>query len=394
MKIVQINSVLNGSTGSICRGISDKLNLSGIENYILFSPGEATEKSYIKCAGRGYIKAQALKSRILGNYGFNSTKATRKMIAHLEEIKPDIVHLHNLHGHDCDLNMLLSYLKERQIKLVWTFHDCWAFTAYCPHFEMQGCSKWMTGCESCPQRESFAWFSDRSAELYSRKKELLSGLKLTVVTPSYWLYDCVRRSLLKDCPVKVINNGIDLSVFKPTASDIRKKLGIPEDKAIILGVAAVWCKSKGLDVFIELAKRLPEDKYRIVLVGTDGKTERLLPDNVIAVSRTENKAELASLYTAADVFVNPTREDSFPTVNIEALACGSPVLTFKTGGSPEIIDFSCGSAVGTDDLKALASEIERIVRDKPYTRDDCRKRAERFSAEESFKKYLQLYGDI
>lgn len=393
MKVVQINATCGvGSTGKICVGISHLLTANGVENDILYSSRTNGYALGISCSDDRAIRLQALKSRFLGNYGFNSRRATRRMIAELERIQPDVVHLHNIHGHDCDLELLFSYFKEKKIKLIWTFHDCWAFTGYCPHFTMVKCGKWRTQCASCSQRRAYSWFFDRSKELFERKKRLFTGLDMTIVTPSQWLAGLVRESFLKGYPVQVINNGIDLAVFNPTPSGFREKYGL-EGRKILLGVSFGWGISKGLDVFIKLAGRLPEE-YRIVLVGADAETDKLLPENILSIHRTQNQQELAEIYTAADLFLNPTREENYPTVNMESLSCGTPVLTFRTGGSPEIVDGTCGSVVPCDDVDAMEREILRICTDSPYSRESCLKKAGEFDQNERFKEYLKLYERV
>ena len=240
MNVVQINTTCGrGSTGKIAVAVSQLLLNDNIENYILYSAQSTTYSLGRKYTKRYELKWQALRSRVFGEYGFNSRKITKRLIAELDKIQPDIVHLHNLHGHNCHLGKLFSYLKEKKIKIYWTFHDCWAFTAYCPHFDMVGCSKWKKGCEKCPQYREYSWFFDKSKKLYARKKELFSGLDLTIITPSEWLAGLVKESFLKDYPVKVIHNGIDLSIFKPTESNFRAKYNC-ENKFILLGVAFGW----------------------------------------------------------------------------------------------------------------------------------------------------------
>ncbi len=390
MKIVQINGTCgSGSTGKIAVSISELLNEKGIENYILYSSGKSDYKNAIKYTRKVYTKLMALKSRILGNYGFEAKYSTKRMIKILKGINPDIIHIHNIHSHDCDLNLLFKYIKQNSIKIYWTFHDCWAFTAYCPHFDMIGCNKWKTGCHSCPQYKSFSWFFDRSDYIFNKKKELFKGLDLTIITPSNWLAGLVKQSFLKDYPVKVINNGIDLSVFKPTESEFSKRYGI-EDKFILLGVAFGWGKRKGLDVFIELSKRLDE-KFQIVLVGTDDNVDKLLPENIISIHRTQNQTELAEIYTASDLFVNPTREENYPTVNMEAIACGTPVLTFNTGGSSEMLDDSCGVVVPKDHIEALLNEINDIAENNIFSKENCFEITKNFDKNDRFKEYLELY---
>ena len=390
MKIVQINSVCGqGSTGKICVAVSHLLTERGIENYILYASGKSNEP-----AGRRYmtdreVKWQALRSRILGNYGFNTRRATKRLLRELDSIRPDIVHLHNLHGHNVHLELLCSYLKERKIKVFWTFHDCWAFTGYCPHYDMAGCAQWKTQCETCIQRRHYSWFWDRSAYLYRKKREALTGLDMTIITPSQWLADQVKQSILKEYPVRVIHNGINLEVFRPRESDFRSRYGL-EGRFMILGVAFGWGPRKGLDVFIELAKRLDES-YRIVLVGTDDAVDRLIPENILSIHRTQNQVELAEIYTAADLFVNPTREENYPTTHMEALACGTPVLSFRTGGCAEMLDESCGAVVPKNDVDALERMIRTAREGKPFTSEDCVAMTGNFGELDRFMEYVMCY---
>lgn len=390
-RIVQINTTCGvGSTGKIAVAISELLTQQGVENNILFSTATNGYGLGIACGKPGYTKIQALKSRILGNYGFNSQVETKRIIAELERLSPSVVLMHNLHGHDCDLDMLFSYFRKKQTKLIWTFHDCWAFTAYCTYFTFDHCDRWKNGCHHCTQRKQYSWFFDRSKMLYERKKQLLSGLDLTIITPSQWLADLVKQSFLKEYPVKVIHNGIDLSVFRPTPSDFREKYHIPEDKFVLLGVAFGWGRRKGLDVFVELSRRLDPEKYQIVLVGTDDAVDKNLPENILSIHRTQNQQELAEVYTAADLFVNPTREDNYPTVNMEAIACGTPVVTFDTGGSPESVDEGTGVVVDCDDVDALEQEIIRIFHISPFDTDNCIRKAKSFDGAARFEEYLNL----
>jgi glycosyltransferase involved in cell wall biosynthesis len=217
---------------------------------------------------------------------------------------------------------------------------------------------------------------------------------MTVVTPSQWLADLVRESFLKDYPVTVIQNGIDLSVFHPAESDFRKKHGIPEEKFILLGVAFDWGVRKGLDVFLKLAEELDPDKYQLVLVGTNDAVDKQLPPHIVSIHRTQNQQELAKIYSAADLFLNPTREDNFPTVNMESVACGTPVLTFRTGGSPEMLDETCGAVVPCDDTEAFIREIQRIREERPFTAAQCVRKAASYDQNRKYKEYTDLYERI
>ena len=393
MKVLQINATYgSGSTGKICYSVAKLMDKENIENLTLYSQGELKSENAVKIKNKTYYKIQALKSRVFGNYGFNSSSATKEIIRQIKEFSPDIVHLHNIHGHNVNLNTLFTFFKKNpEIKLFWTFHDCWAFTAYCPHYTMAKCYKWQSECSHCKLRKEYSWFFDKSKKLFNRKKELFTGLNLTIVTPSEWLAGEVKKSFMKDYPVKVINNGIDLSVFKPTESDFREKHGIGKDKLVLLGVAFGWGERKGLDVFIELSKRLDKNKYAIVLVGGNAETDKLLPKDIISIHRTQNQTELAEIYSSCDLFVNPTREEVLGLVNIEANACGTPVLTFDSGGSPECINKKSGSVVSCDDINGLIKEIERIRNERPFTKENCILRTEEFDADKKFKEYTELY---
>ena len=241
-------------------------------------------------------------------------------------------------------------------------------------------------------KKRYSWFFDKSAKNFDLKHNALKDLDLTVITPSKWLADLVKRSFLKDCHIKVINNGIDLDTFQPQESDFRKRYNL-QTKKIVLGVSMGWSEAKGIDVFAQLANNLPEN-YQVVLIGTDDKVDSELPKNIISIHCTQNQQELAEIYSCADVFVNPTREENYPTVNMESLACGTPVLTFNTGGSPEILDETCGSVVECDDIDALEKEIIRICTDNPYTKEACLRKAKGFDKNDRFKEYIELYERI
>lgn len=395
MKIVEINMMSYGSTGKIMQQIADEARNNGHEVWVAYPN---TPECMKKEVDNSILIGNRL-SRFIHGYaaiatGFNdcfSYFTTKKFIRKLKKIKPDIIHLHNLHGCYLNLPSLFKYIRKSNCRVVWTLHDCWSFTGQCPHFTMAKCDKWKTGCHHCKTyREYPATFSDRTKTMWKLKKKWFTGLKdVTIITPSQWLGDSVKQSYLSEYPVKVIHNGIDLSVFKPTESDFRKKYNC-ENKHIILGIALYWGVKKGLDVFLELAKRL-DDSYKIVLVGTTDELDKQLPDNIISIHRTQNQEELAEIYSAVDLFVNPTREEVLGLVNIEALACGTPVITFKAGGSPECIDETCGVVVESGDVDAMEKEIHRICEEKPYTKEACIKRASAFDSKEKFKECVAIY---
>ena len=396
MKVAQINGGVFGSTGRIMFGIADALRAAGHEA-LCFSPVTTTNKNrepdhdYIKIGGFFTRRLDVLSDMITGSCGGAAVFATKKLINELKRFDPDVIHLHVIHGGYVNIGMLFGYIGKSGKKLVWTMHDCWAFTGHCCHYDMIGCGKWKSGCENCPlYREYPKNLFDSSRKQYEKKKRLFTGIDdMTIVTPSRWLKEQISGSFLKNVDTTVINNGIDTDVFRPTASDFKSRIGCA-DKHIAAGAAFGWDDKKGLDVFKKLANTLPDD-IRIVLVGTSASVEAGLPGNIIPIRRTQSKTELAEIYSAADVFVNPTREDTFPTVNMEALACGTPVVTFDTGGSSEIADGTCGAAVPKDDVDALEREIIRICRDKPFTEEACLRRSELYNAKEKFEEYLRLY---
>ena len=388
MKVLEINSVCGiRSTGRICTDLADTLKENGHGCKIAYGREAAPEKykdiSY-RIGSDTDVKLHALKARLFDSAGFGSKKATEKLIEKIKEYDPDIIHLQNIHGYYIDIEILFNYLAAADKPIVWTLHDCWAFTGHCSHFTFANCERWKNGCFDCPQKKSYpsSLLMDRSKQNWIKKKELFTGVKnMTVVTPSKWLAELAGKSFLGKFPAKVINNGIDTEVFKPTCGNFRTAFGL-ENKKIILGVASVWDKRKGLDDFIKLAD-LTDDNYAIVLVGVNEKQKNTLPGNIIGISGTDNTAELAEIYTAADVFVNFTYEDNYPTVNLEAQACGTPVITYKTGGSPESTD-PCG-VLPQGDISGAAGLIEK---------SDTLKILPPPEKKAQYGKYIKLYEEL
>ncbi len=343
MKILFINSVCGiGSTGRICAKLAQQFEKEGHTVKIAYGRNSFVPEQYKKYAVRigseFDVKLHALQTRLFDKHGFASKNATKEFLKWADNYNPDLVWLHNIHGYYINIEMLFDWIKSRpNMQTKWTLHDCWAFTGHCSYFTMAACNKWQTCCQNCPQTRNYPKsYFDNSKNNFARKKAAFTGVKnLKIITPSKWLADLVKQSFLKEYPVEVIYNTIDKSIFKPTPSDFRKKHGL-ENKKIILGVASVWEGRKGLADFIKLAKMLG-DNYKIVLVGLTDKQIKTLPQNCLGIKRTSIPQELAAIYTAADVFFNPTYEDNYPTVNLEAQACGTPVITYDTGGARETI---------------------------------------------------------
>ena len=399
MKVLQINSVCGiGSTGRIATDIHKMLIEQGHESYIAYGRDLAKNcDNAIRIGNKFGIYFHVVKTRLVDKHGFGSKKATQEFIKEVEKIDPDIIHLHNIHGYYINIEILFNYLKKANKPVVWTLHDCWTFTGHCSYFDFVGCKKWKTGCYDCLEKTSYpaSRFQDNSKDNYKRKKDIFTGVRnLTIVTPSNWLARLVKKSYLREYPVKVINNGIDLEVFKPTKNNFKEKNNIA-NKFIILGVASVWDRRKGLKYFIKLSENLKEDEI-IILVGVSEKQKKDLPKNIIGITRTNNVNELVEIYTAADVFVNPTLEDNFPTTNLEALACGTPVITFDTGGSGESIDEKCGFIVEKgDDFKLLQKIREVKTKSKITVSKKCIEIAKsKYEKTSNFNKYLRLYNDV
>ncbi|MCR4633453.1 MAG: glycosyltransferase [Erysipelotrichaceae bacterium] len=395
--IVEINSNNYASTGNIVLNIAKEARKQGLKVYTCCRKSRTGLR--FKYEDQIYIGTwldRVISERLAVLFGLNgyfNVINTALFIRKLRSIKPDLIHLHSLCESYLNIRMLFSYFRKNNIPVIWTLHDNWAFTGRCAQFR---CDKWLTGCGSCPHYDFFpkTLFFDNTAKVWKEREKIYNSLKtLTIVTPSKWLADLTRQSLFKENhPIEVINNGIDLEIFRPVDSGFREQYGL-ENKFIILGVAYFWDTCKGLDAFIELAKRLPED-CQIVMVGTNDEVDKLLPDNIISIHKTFNQKELVKIYSAADLFVNPTNDDNFPTVNMEALACGLPVLTYDTGGCAEIIDIHSGSKVPTEDLDAMGSEILRIKETRPYTRQACLTRAADFNMTDKYKEYVELYHKI
>ena len=395
--IVEINSCDFGSTGTIMRGISSLLEEEEITVYNAYPlfPESKKRNNDIIITSYFFQRVSNKLSYYYGSNGVFAYFATKRLLKKIALIKPDIIHLHNIHNSYINIPLLFNYIKKNNVKIVWTLHDCWSFTGRCPHFQSLGCQKWMSGCYSCkyPKNQYPRVLFDRTKKAWKLKNKWFTGVKdLTIVTPSVWLKELVKESFLKGYQVKVINNGINLSIFKPTESSIREKYNII-NKIIILGVASNWSNRKGLDIFIKLSKTLPND-YQIMLVGTDNVIDSILPKSIISIHHTMNAAELASIYSTANIFLNPTREDNYPTVNMEALACGTPVITFKTGGSPETIDDTCGVVVDSNDFESLFTAIQDVSRSKTITKDNCLKKSMSFDMKKKYKEYVELFKDI
>lgn len=396
MKVLQINSVCGiGSTGRIATDIHNILIEQGHESYIAY--GRDLPKNcdnVIRIGTKIDNYTHVAKTRLLDKHGFGSIQATKEFIEKLKTIDPDVIHLHNIHGYYINIEILFDYLKKADKPVVWTLHDCWSFTGHCSHFDYIGCDKWKTGCFECPQKKEYpkSFFIDNSEWNYNRKKKIFSGLEnLTIITPSNWLKEQIGFSFLKNYNVELINNGIDLDSFKPLQSNFREKYNL-NNKYIILGVAHNWGLKKGFDYFTHLSEKLSNDEI-IILVGVTRDQSEKLPSNVIGILKTTDKNELAEIYSVADIFVNPTLEEVLGLVNIEALACGTPVVTFNTGGSVECINTNSGIIVDRGNIAKLYEAITQIKKfgKEKYSKYCIEQANEKFNKDDRIKDYIRLY---
>ncbi|MDO4262321.1 MAG: glycosyltransferase [Eubacteriales bacterium] len=433
MKVLQISTVCGrGSVGRIAVDIYHTLEECKDQCLIAYGRGDAPEDVEAFRFGTDLqVGLHVLSTFFKGEHGFSSAGATRELIGRIRRWDPDVIQLHNIHGFVLQTELLFDYLKQAGKPVVWTLHDCWPYTGHCAFYDYNGCAGWKSGCAGCKEYRRtypYALFRNHTEQNYRRKRAAFTGVpRLTIVTPSGWLAGQVGQSFLKDYPVRVIPNGIDREIFRPDAGtdlpadaegtvspasagkdraadadrsgglagqrqeSLRERLGLA-DRFVVLGVANVWERRKGLDYFVRLAGRLPEG-FRIVLIGLNAGQRRRLPDNILGLGRTGSARELAEYYAMADVFVNATLEDNFPTTNLEALSCGTPVITFDTGGSPESLTEECGRVVPKGDEDSLFEAVLR-EREDPRSREACLARAQQYEKRDRFREYVELYHSL
>lgn len=392
MRILLVNSVCGiGSTGKICVDIAKLLEEQGHDCVIAYGRGNAKgyDKTYKITSSLGN-KIHYLKSRLFDKHGLGNVRETKKFIKFIKEYNPDIIHLHNIHGYYLNYKILFKYLQTSKAKVVWTMHDMWSITGHCAY--VYECEKWINGCYQCSKLHDYpAAILDNSRKNYELKKGLFDSINdLTIVVVSQWIKNEFKKSFLKDKNIKIINNGLDLNIFKPRESEFRKKFQL-EDKKIILGVADRWGDRKGFKDFLKLSEMLDENT-RIVMVGLTQEQVDNLPSNIIGITRTDNQQQLAEIYSTSDLYINLTYSDNFPTVNLEALACGTPVLTYNTGGSPEMLTTETGFVVEQGDLNGVVDVIENFNKTEEL-KEKCLSQAQNYDKREKFGEYIKLYHE-
>lgn len=393
-KLLQINVTSNwGSTGKIAEQIGLCAMSCGWKSYIAYGRMMNPSKSQlIKIDTKLENYAHYTEQLLFDDEGLGSRFATKRLISKIWQINPDIIQLHNIHDHYLNYKILFEYLNKTNTKVVWTFHDCWAFTGHCFHFVQKNCNRWKTICHDCPLKNEYPkTILDRSSKNFKLKRHLFGDCKnLTIVPASYWMSDFVKQSFLKDKRIEVIHNGVDLNMYRSCG----EKPSTKDGKFRILAVSSVWNAGKGEFDIYKLRKVLSEAEYEITMAGLSYDQINSLPSGIKGIQRTQNINELVKLYSESDVLINPTYADTFPTVNLEALACGTPVITYNTGGSPEAIDERTGVVVEQGNVEALAETI-RNMKNHPLSSEDCRKRAEElFDKDKCYEKYIRLYEKL
>lgn len=361
MRVLLINVVCGiRSTGRLCTDLAEALEAQGHEVKIAYGRERVPQqfqKYAVRIGSDIDNKIHGLQARLMDGAGFGSKRATRAFLEKVREFDPDVIHLHNLHGYYLNIEELFFYLKSCGKRIIWTLHDCWAFSGHSATCDAAGCRKWISGCGHCPELGSYPKsLTDHSAANWKRKRDAMKGVPdLSLVTPSEWLAGLTRESFLSEYPVSVIRNGIDTSRFRPVKNDFRERYGI-EDKFMLLGAATSWSDRKGLADFLRLSELLG-DEYQIVLVGVTSKQKKSLPERIIGIERTDSVEELACIYSAADLYLNLSYCENYPTTNLEAMTCNTPVLTYQTGGSPESVLLHQGIVVDKGDLNAVIEAV-------------------------------------
>jgi putative colanic acid biosynthesis glycosyltransferase len=395
--VLQINCSSNGSTGKIALSIHSYLLSKGFNSYFAYGYGKCEVVNTFQISNWLDIRLHDKLSQLIGLQGYFSILATFRLLSKISDIKPDIIHLHNIHGNYINISMLLLYIKKHNIRVIYTLHDCWAFTGKCPHFVSVKCEKWKNECNNCPQLNTYprSLFFDNSKKCFNSKKKMITNLNdIMIVTVSEWLESVTKKSFLSPLPIKTIYNGIDTSIFKHTKKNIKEYYNI-SDKFLILGVASTWEERKGLKDFRELASRLDKDTA-IILVGLNKEQLNDLPKNIIGISRTENVNELVELYSAADVFINFSIEETFGLVVAEAMACGTPAIVYNSTASPELVNEGTGFIIEPLDINEVTIAISEIKKNGKvnYSNKCVNRVTNNFDIKLMLKNYLDTYTNI
>lgn len=394
MRVLMINVVCGiRSTGRICTDLATALEAQGHEVKIAYgreNVPEQFQKYAVKIGTDLDVKLHGVRARLLDGAGFGCKATTEKFIKWIKEYDPDAIHLHNIHGYYINIEVLFDYLKICGKKVIWTLHDCWAFTGHTAYCDAVNCEKWITGCFKCPQKAQYPkTLVDRSKYNWLKKKEIMTDVpNMIIVTPSQWLANLVKKSFLSEYPVEVIHNGIDTSQFTPLENDFKKHFGI-QNKKMILGVATAWDDNKGINDYIRLSEKLGDDEYKVVLVGLTDDQIINLPSNLLGLKKTNSLKELAQIYSAADFVLNLSKVENYPTINLEAICCGTTVITYDVGGSRESVEAANGIVVAKGDIDAVEKAIKN-----PKPTSEIGVDRESFDNLQTVKRYLKEFVSV
>jgi len=399
MKVLQINTVSGfGSTGGICIDLANALQRQGHECYIAYGQFTTDYVNSFKVGSKLENHIHNACSRITGKQGYFTKNGTTKLIRYIESLNPDVIHLHNLHGNYLNLELLFNYLALANKPVVWTLHDCWAFTGKCSYYTDIECNKWQTHCNHCPQVKKYppSIYFDRSSVMFEDKKKWFTSIEnMTIVPVSNWLAGEVRQSFLAKYPIVPIYNWIDQTIFKPSGINTRKKFGIDENKFIILSVGASWTANNNKLIDSIRLSQLISDDMQIVLVGDTKKLDSI-PENIIHIPYVNSSKELAEIYSMGDVYVHMSVEDTFGKVIAEAMSCGTPVIVFNSTACPEVIGEGCGYVVEKRDIDAIFINIQ-VIKDNGkhyYTKNCIRHVQNNFDAKQKIDQTIQLYNSL
>lgn len=398
MRVMQINAVSTIlSTGRTTKELALSLKARGHETSVVYSEGVLDYSEGYHMGNLIDKKIHAFCSRTTGLIGYFSYRETKKVLRYILEWKPDVVRIGNLHGNFINIPMLLDFLSEQNIAVIVTLDDCFWFTGKCCHYTITGCYGWKKKCGNCPRvhRDNRSWFFDRTSKMLEDKRRKFGAMKkLAVVGVSEWITEQASQSLFSSAKyIKKVYNWIDIDLFKPTESELKSELNI-SNCFIILGVSTVWATDKGLDDFIELSKNLNDDE-RIVLIGNIAGAFNF-PSNIISLPRTDTVEKLAEYYTMADVFVNPSVEETFGKVTAEALACGTPVIVYNTTACPELVAEQCGKVVELHNVLQMRHAIDEIKHNgKQFYSEMCRNHAvKNFEKEKCIQEYIDIFESL
>ena len=394
MRVLEINAVYGfDSTGVIVKDIIEEVEKNGGKGFCAFLQGEKEENAY-KFNNKVDRYYHALYTRIFGKQGYASRYETKKFLKWVDKINPDIVHLHNLHSNYINLNMLLKYLAKKDIATVITLHDCWFFTGKCFHYKESDCMRWQDSCGNCPQKHSpvNSLFFDKSKKVLLDKEKYITAIpRLKIVGCSKWITQECKKSKLKNCDITYVRNGVDTSIFKPTENEFKKNNEIT-DKFVILGFMNKWREERNQPAAEKILETFNNDA--IVLIGcNEADKERFSKyPNVLTLGFIKDRKELADIYSSADVFINLTHQDTLPTVNMESICSGTPVITYNVTGSPELVDKGSGYIVKEDDVKSLISKIKKIKKDGFFI--DIEKYQKKYDKNTNYKKYIKIFKEL